>query len=554
VTTHRLYNGAVRILPLTKYRSARALAATLLLIVALAACQQATPIPTVETPLARPTGGELVMMGSDPPTLDPHQSADATSASIVVEIFGGLVTLNRGLQVASDLAARWELSPDGTTYTFYLRSDARFHNGKGVTADDFKWSLERATDPATASPGATSYLNDIVGISDKLSGKATELAGVKVLDEHTLSITIDAPKSYFLSKLTYPVAFVLDGQTVGDDPNWTHQPNGTGPFKLKEYVPKQRLVLERNSIYHLGAPHLDRVRLMLAGGNPTFMYENDEIHVTGVGSSTLERVMDPENPLHSQLITAAGEFSVGYIGMNVNQPPLDDVRVRQALNYAVDRKRIAHAFLNDLVIPANGVLPPGFPGHNPDLKGYDYDPEKGRSLLLASQYGKSGEPFPRIVLTISGRFGSPLGIEVGPILAMWRDNLGIDVEVQRTESDTFLQDMRSQRLQMSQIGWVADYLDPENFLDNLFHSDSNNNHTGYSNPELDSLLERARVERNEEARFALYRRAEEMILEDAPWVSLWHPGQSYVLVKPYVHDYQPTPIVVPILRYVYMTR
>ena len=238
--------------------------------------------------------------------------------------------------------------------------------------------------------------------------------------------------------------------------------------------------------------------------------------------------------------------------MNVNQPPFDDVRVRQAFNYAIDRERIARSIMGDGVILARGVLPPGFPGYNPDLKGYDYDPKKARELLQESSY--QANSMPEVVLTVSGGFGGPVPIDTDAIRTMWQDNLDIEVKVQRTQFEIFLEDLERHRLHIFDIGWVADYPDPENFLDNLFHSDSGNNHIGYSNPEVDALLEQARVERDEDTRFDLYRKAEEMIVEDAPWVFMWHSGQGHILVKPYVHDYRPAPLILPMLRYVHMSK
>lgn len=525
----------------------------------LFACQTTTPTasptstPTGDRPTPTPkVGGELLLLGSDPPTLDPHRSSDTTSASIIVEIFSGLVTLNRQLQVVPDLAERWELGETGTTYTFRVRQDARFHNGKSVTAYDFKWSLERATSPGLASSSALQYLNDIQGFQDKVSGSADELSGVRTLGERTLEITIDAPKSYFLSKLTHPVAFVLDRDNVEGNPNWTSAPNGTGPFKLKEYVPRRQMILERNATYTLGAPYLDRVKFLLSGGSPTLMYENDEIHVISIGTSVLERVADPSSPLHNQLRSFPGGFSVSYIGLKVTQPPLDDVNVRQALNYAVDRERIAHNIHRDAVVVARGVLPPGFPGYNPQLQGYTYDPDKARQLLGQSKYADG--PLPDIVLTLPGDFGDPVPVDVEAVLRMWQETMGISVQVQATSFETFLDDLDRRRLHMFDVGWVADYPDPENFLDHLFHSESGGNYIGYSNPEVDRLLEQARVERDEATRFSLYQEAEALIVKDAPWVFMWHPGEGHMLVKPYVHDYVPAPIVMPILRYVHMSR
>ena len=196
----------------------------------------ASPETASASATAIESGGRLVRLYSDPPTLDPHLTTDAGSAAIIVEVFGGLVTINPDLEVAPDLAESWDISADGRTYTFHLRGSAQFHDGKPVTAEDVLWSLERATDPKTLAPVAQQYLGDIVGVSDKLEGAAQSISGVRVVDDRTLEITIDAPKSYFLSKLTYPIAFVLDRNNVESaEENWLDRPNGTGPFRLTRY-------------------------------------------------------------------------------------------------------------------------------------------------------------------------------------------------------------------------------------------------------------------------------------------------------------------------------
>ena len=503
-------------------------------------------------PGERIDGGKLVRLLREPSTLDPHLTTDANSATIIVEVFGGLVTIDPNLNIVPDLAESWD-APDGRTYTFHLRKDAKFHSGRLVTAHDFKWSLERAASPSTTSPVVDQYLGDIVGVKEKLSGEATEISGVRVIDAHTLEITIDQPKSYFLAKLTYPTGFVLDRENAETGRRWSLTPNGTGPFRLAQYLPGESMVLARNENYHLGAPFLDSVEFILSGGTAMLMYENDEIHLTGVGLADLERLLDPGNSLNSELHNAPPQFSTEYIGLKVTEPPFDDVKVRQALNYAIDKDLIAKDVLADLVVPAKGILPPAFPGYNNDLSGYPYDPVKARQLLEESKYGTGGEKFPRVFLTTAGGFGSspPLNLEV--IKEMWRENLGIDVEILQTEYATYLQDLVKRRFDMFQIGWIADYPHPQNFLDILFHSDSSNNHTAYNNPEVDSLLEAARVETREDVQYDLYRQAEELIVQDAPWIPLWYSGEQYILIKPYLRDYFLTQLIVPKLRFAYMT-
>ncbi|HAJ00417.1 MAG TPA: peptide ABC transporter substrate-binding protein [Dehalococcoidia bacterium] len=502
----------------------------------------------------RPAGGRLVRLFSDPPTLDPHITTDSTSAVIVNEVFGGLVTITPDIVIAPDLAEDWDISPDGKVFTFRLRQDAKFHDGRPVVAEDFRWSLERAADPLTESPVADLYLSDVIGVADKLNGKAETIQGLRVIDERTLELTIDAPKSYFLAKLTYPTAFVVDRKNVeGNKNNWVFEPNGTGPFRLERYDIGETILLGRNENYHLGPPFLDEVEFILSGGDPMLMYENDEIHVTGLGLADLERVQDPSNPLRTELATAPPGFTVSFIGMNLEQPPFDDVKFRQALNYAVNKKEIATTALSDLVVPAIGVIPPGFPSYNPDLRGYGYDPEKAKRLLSESRYGADPASIPRITLSIAGNFGASVGLDMEVMLRSWQETLGVEVEIQQTEWATFLQDVHQRRFQMFALAWSADYPDPQDFLDIMFHTDSANNWGNYNNREVDSLLEKARVEPDQTVRFQQYNLIEQLIVDDAPWVPLWHSTERKVLVKPEVKDYFLLPMTIPKLRHVYIT-
>ena len=552
------------------------LALTALLLVAACGGESspvtATPEPTAAPTEAPPEGEEagssksgdsgsagmdttrLVQLFVDPPTIDPHVTTDATSARIIVEVFGGLVTIDPALNIVPDLAESWDISNNGLVYTFHLRPDAKFHDGTPVTAHDVQWSLERATNPLTESPVVDQYLGDIVGVDEKLAGDATTIAGVRLIDEHTIEITIDGSKSYFLAKLTYPTAFVLDQENVEANPRtWFREPNGTGPFRLTEYRVGETLKLGRNEHYHLGPPKLEEVEFILSGGTSMLMYENDEIHVAGVGLADLDRLNDPNNELYPELKTAPPSFSVNYIGLNVSEPPLDDVKVRQALNFAIDKREIASIVMGDLVEPADGILPPNFPGYDEGVRGYEYDPVKAKQLLEESKYGDDLENIPPITITTPGSFGANVSLDMEVILQMWERNLGITAEFQQTEYATFLKDLHKGRFQMFDIGWIADYPDPENFLDILFHSESTNNHTHYSNPDVDELLIKARVETDTNARYALYNQAEQQILDDAPWVPLWFDGERKLLVKPNVHDYLLPPLVIPRYRYVYLT-
>ena len=524
--------------------------------VAPAETRDAAPTEMVETEpeqvTARTSGGTFRRLWADPPTLDPHLTSDTTSAALVVEIFSGLVSFNPDLELVPDIASRWDISDDGLTYTFHLRPEAKFHDGKPVTAHDFKWSFERAVSPDLGSPVAETYLGDIVGVKDVLDGIATEISGVKVIDDHTLQVTIDKPKAYFLAKMAYHTAFVVDQANVeAGGRNWTDNPNGTGAFKLKEYRIGERIVFERNADYYLEPAHLDQVVMNLAGGQAMAMYENDEIDLTGVGLFDLERVQDPNEPLNKEYVVVPPGFSVTYIGFNTNLPPFDDLNFRQALNHAVDKELIATEVLAGLRVPAYGILPPGFPGYNPDLQGLKYDPELAQQLLETSRYS-TPDSYDRIIVTVPGT-GGTIGLDLEVIIEMWRQTLGVEVEIQQVEWATYLEDLNQQKFQaFAGLGWSADYPDPQDFLDVLFHSQSEINHGAYSNTQLDDILEEARVEPDVPARMALYNQAEEMIVEDAAWVPLWFTGERHALVKPHIKDYKLTPMILPKLRYVYI--
>ncbi len=491
--------------------------------------------------------GELRLPGDDPLTLDPALATDVTSATYIVELFSGLVTLDKDLKVQPDIAKSWTVSDDGTKYTFKLRDDVAFSgSGRRVTAQDFKYSMERAANPDTDSPTADTYLGDIVGAKDMIRGKAKEISGIKVIDDTTLEIDIDAPKPYFLAKLTYPTAFVVDKDQIEKDKrNWTRRPNGTGPFKLQEWKIGEDIVLVPNERYYGDPkPTVTKVTYNLAGGSSLTQYENNEVDIAGVGVNDIERIRDQSEPLHKEFVEKP-QLDTWYVAFNTKQPPFDDPKVRQAFAMSIDKQQIVNVVLKNIVTVADGILPPGMPGYSKDVKGLGYDPQKAKQLLQDSKYqGK----LPRVVLTLSGQ-----GQNVGPIveatLQMWKQNLGVDVEVEQVETATFFQDVRRGKYQMWEAGWQADYPDPENFLDIQFYSDSRQNETGYNNPDVDKLLLQARTEQDQQKRFDLYRQAEQQILQDAPWVPMFHSNAAE-LIKPYVKGWEPTGLVVPILKYV----
>ena len=460
--------------------------------------------------------------------------------------FSGLVSLDTALNLAPELAGSWDVSTDGTVYTFHIRTNAKFHDGRAVTAQDVIYSWERAALPATQSDTVLTYLGDILGVAEVHSGKAEHISGLKALDEHTLQVTIDAPKVYFLDKLTMPVAFVLDQKNVESGSEWYRAPNGSGPFKLTRWDRFQLMVYQANPDFYLGAPSIPQIVVKLYTGVGIRLYETGDIDVTGVSAYDAQTVLDPANPMHPDLLSGVS-LCTSYVTFDVSKPPFDDVKVRQAFSMAFDKQKYIDVVNNGVGILAKGPYPPALPGYSLELKGLPYDPQQARQLLAGSKYG-SAQGLPPIVFTASG-FGADTGADVAAMADMWEQNLGVKITIENLEPDKYYDLLYSGKHgQLFSGGWCADYPDPQNFADALFHTGAQQNTGNYSNPALDAILDQASVEKDVTKRISLYQQAEQIIVQDAPALFLMH-DVSYVLVKPYVKGYVLTPITVPIERY-----
>jgi oligopeptide transport system substrate-binding protein len=464
-----------------------------------------------------------------------------------------VVKLDQNLKVVPDIAQSWDVSSDRTVYTFHLRHDAKFQDGRPVTAQDFKYTFERAANPATASPTVETYLGDIVGLKDKLDRKAAEVSGVKVIDDYTLQITLDKPIAYFLAELTFPVSYVVDKNNVErGGQTWTDHPNGTGPYMLKEYVRGQRIVLTANPNYYGDSkPKIPEVDYILGGGSFMTMYENGDLDSTSVSINDIDRVNDPSSPLNKELFVGP-ELSTQFLVFNVHQPPFDDIKVREAFALAIDRQKVVDVVFHKMPLVATTILPPGMPGYVDPGKPPVYDPTQAKQLLAQSKYANN---MPDITWTTVGA-GGAAAQDVQAMTAMIKDNLGINVSIQQTDWATFigqLNDPTSNPYQMFDIGWVADYADPQNFLDILFHTGSTQNWAAYSNPAVDKLLDQADLESDPQTRFKLYNQAEQMILADYPVVPLTY-GRQYWLTKPYVKGLIYPPLIIPRLKYASLSK
>ena len=496
------------------------------------------PTPTPTPTASPPPQGTLNLFGADPLTLDPALSGDAASHDYIVQVFSGLVRLDDNLQPVGDIARSWDISPDGRTYTFHLRDDVKFHDGRPLKATDVKSSWERAADPRTGSTTALTYLGDIVGVTDMVAGRATRIGGVTAPDDYTLTVSIDSPKSYFLPKLTYTSAMVVDRNNVKPGSTWWTKPNGTGPFKLRQYTKQQQLILDRNDVYYGARARVKTVVFSFLSGVPMDLYETGKIDVVGVSLPYLERASDPSGPFAGQMMQAP-LLSFAYLGFNSTQPPFDDPNVRLAFSYAVDKDKLLGVSFKNMLQRADGILPPGMPGDNKELVGARFDVQKARDLIAKSKYGSVAN-LPPITLTTSGEGGGAAGY-LEAIAYQWKQNLGVDVTLRVMQPERYFYNLKAELDQMFDLNWIADYPHPQDFLDILFHTGADNNYGSYSNPDFDALVEQANRQQDFAAAAPLYQQAEQKLVEDGGVLPLFF-ARDYVLVKPYVKGYQPNPL------------
>ena len=489
---------------------------------------------TTPSPTSSSGNGVLTMTNADPFTLDPAVSSDALSAGYIMQIYNGLLKLDNNLEPVPDIAESMPtLSSDNLTYTFHLRKDVKFQDGIPVTASDFKYSWERATDPATNSPTAETYLGDIVGVNDMLAGKANQISGVKVIDDYTLQVTLNSSESYFLYKLTFPSSFVVEKNNVNSGANWWQKPVGTGLFKVQEWIKNTDFILTRNNLYYGDKAKIAEIKMILnSTSNDMDLFETGQIDIASPSADYYDEIMDKSQPFFQDL-TISPSLSVDYIGFNCKQPPFDDPNIRKAFSMAIDKDTIVSLTYRNMAQKAEGLLPPGIPGYNANLVGMNFDVSQAQELIKASKYGDVSK-LPPITLTISGEGGSADPVTQA-LIYQWKQNLGVNVQVRELEPEVYNSNLSQELDQMYSFGWIADYPYPQDFLEILFNSGSSFNYGGYSNTEVDSLIQQANQESDQTKAFTLYQQAEQQIVNDAACLPLTF-GETYVLVQPYVKN------------------
>lgn len=472
----------------------------------------------------------------EPATLDPALIEAGTTAELMQNVFEGLIILDKNARPAPGLAERWEISPDGKTYTFHLRPNAKFHRpiNRPLTAADVKWSFERSLWPETKSPIIAPLLVDIEGAQDVIAGRTRDLLGVTLVDEHTVRITLVGPRGYFLvSPAGAPImcreSVEKNGGRIDD-----HSCIGTGPFMFKEYRHGAHVVLEANPDYWGGRPPVDRIErpIVIDADTAHVKYETNDLNL--LIDIAKDFAQDSKNPSYSGQCDSVPAASVGFIAMNPKQEKaFGDVRVRRAIAMAIDRKEICRVAFYGLAEPAVGILPPGVIGFNPGLRAIPFDPGAAQKLLAEAGY-PDGQGFPEQTLYYVQK--AP---EVESLAQLVRDmlkkNLNVSINLQAREAATFYSDSSKGKMAFYTEGWSA--IDPRDFLSFLLRTGSKYNFIGYSSREFDRICDTADMEMDEKKRGALYYKANQIAVNDVAILPYGHV-RSVFLHKPSVAGVQ----------------
>ncbi len=450
---------------------------------------------------------------AEPKTLDPGVMTGNPEHTLAMQIYEGLTILHpETLQPLPGAAEWWEISPDGLTYTFHLHPDMKWSNGDPFTAEDFRWSWERALSPALASQYAD-ILYSIEGSEAFNKGETKDFAkvGVTVVDPSTLRVRLRAPTPYFLELTSFETLMPVHRATVekwGTD--WTKPEHivSNGAFKLDAWRPKDAIELVPNpNWWNRKIVRLERIVAKPLDDVDTEMQEYKSGGLDWIREVPALRVeeaqADPDYFVTPYMTT-------WFMRINVTKKPFDDVRVRKAFNLAINKKEVCEKTLKAGQMPAMGAVPPGIHGY-PQLDGLAYDPKTARKLLAEAGY-PDGKGFPEVELLYNVHESHKVVCEA--ISSMWREVLGVRVRLQQREWQAYLEDQKNLNYQIARAGWIGDYADPNTFLD-MWCKDRGNNETGWSSEEYDKLLIDAAHEQDPAKRLALLQKAERILCVDA---------------------------------------
>jgi oligopeptide transport system substrate-binding protein len=491
-------------------------------------------------------------------TLDPAFAKSRGRIWMCAQLFNGLVELDDNLKVKPSIAQSWDISEDGLTYSFHLRDDVYFHEheafgtekSRKVNARDFEYSFTRICDPVTASSGRWVFNGKIAGLQEYAEGKRDQISGFEVVNDSTFAVHLSRPFPAFLSLLAMPYGFVVPKEVVDHyGADFQAHPIGSGPFKMYRWEEGNILIMHKNEHYFEEEnghplPYLDAVTVSFIPSRLTAFVELLQGKLDFIGdldNSYKDEVLNRDGSIKEAYVDKftfilAPQLNTEYLGFQMldsmdfmKGSPLLDLRVRQALNFAIDRDKICKYLLNGMGYPANeGFVSRGMPGFTDSLEGYEFNLQKAKGLLTEAGY-PNGEGIPELTLNATA--------EYAPIMAFVQkslENIGVKVNIQNLQGGALRREIYSGRVAFWRASWIADYPDGENYLSLFYtpnHAPAGPNTTHFSNPAFDQLYEKALLTSDDSLRQQIYQQMDQMVLDVAPIIPLYYDRSFRMLKK-----------------------
>lgn len=450
-----------------------------------------------------------------------------------------LMNLYRGLMIyegdkaVPDMAADWpEISPDGLVYTFKIKPGIKFHNGREVVAEDFKYSLNRVLDPDWAS-WANYYLLSIEGAEAVINGEAEEASGIEVVDDYTIRFTLTAPDMTFMNVLALPNNWVVPKEEVekwGEE--FEMHPVGTGPFMLEEFIPGEKAVFVRNpDFFHEGQPYIDETTMYFGIDPSTALLRMEKGELDVLFGDMIPAADFPRlssDPEYSQWLYEEPSMYTWWLGLNNKMAPLDNLAVRQALNLAIDREKIAK-LTGGKGETLWAIYPSTSPGHDSSYQPYTLDPEAAKAKLEEAGFAEGVE-----LEMLLGE--DPLSATLAQAIQQDLAQIGVTVNIKQLSDAVQFDMVVAGEGQIYLNSWYMIQPDPADLINNLYMTDAGSNQDFYSNPEVDELAMQALAEQDRETRLELYQQIERLLMEDAVHVPLIN-GISFYMHNPRIQGF-----------------
>lgn len=467
-------------------------------------------------------------LGNDPDNLDPARGVDVSEASVQSKIFDGLVRYDEQMNLVNALAESWAVCEDGVEYRFELREGISFHCGQELTAEDVVFSFNRILSPEVNSPRSW-VLDRVDGATEMLEGESETVSGIEAVDEHTVLIRLSEPFAPFISLLTMPACFVLPSSHSKSiaSRDFFNNPSGTGPYKMSSRVRDSYIRLTANQNYFAQTPHVEGilVRIIPEPMSAEMEFESGKLDLLQLQPASYQRFV--ENPRYKDKITNVAAMNIFYVGLNNQSEVFSNKKVRQAVNMLVNRQSIVDSVFDGRAVIAKGSIPPGLPGYSEETEGYEYNPTKALELLKEAGYDEDNP----LEFDLYQR-SSQAAFEITRLVQGELTRHGVVVNLKPMEWSAMLDAVTKGEADAFYISWFGDYPDGENFLYPLYHSSnwgSGGNRAMFKNETIDELLDTAVAIQDPDERNEKYDKINRMIIEQAPWIYLWHQSETYII-------------------------